>query len=258
MRGADARAPRRRARQHDRRRAVGERAAHQPGEDAGHLGRREDLLDGHACAGTGPAGCARVVERLDGRGRDLARASCRVVLHELHGPRVVEAHEDAARPGCRRRRRLVQVGAVLGGEPVLDARPSSPDRSPVHIFSTPRARTGRSWTAAAMVARWSAELPPAHELSTLIMATSLSPALRSQVWPRHAALVEQPSPHGVAAQHEAEVARGHAGVGQRFVGYLIGHGLGLEVAAGHVGHPGARGWRRRDRHAGTSASWRYR
>ena len=37
---------------------------------------------------------------------------------------------------------------------------------------------------AAMVARCRAELPPAHELSTLMMATSLSPALRSQVCPR--------------------------------------------------------------------------
>ena len=57
-------------------------------------------------------------------------------------------------------------------------------RSPVHIFSTPRASTGRSDTAAAMVARCSAELPPAQELSTLMMAASLSPALRSQVCPR--------------------------------------------------------------------------
>ena len=57
-------------------------------------------------------------------------------------------------------------------------------RSPVHIFSTPSASTGRSWAVAAMVARCRDELPPAHELSTLTMATSLSPALRSQVWPR--------------------------------------------------------------------------
>ncbi len=58
-----------------------------------------------------------------------------------------------------------------------------PARSPVHIFSTPRASTGRSWAMAAMVARCSEELPPAHELSTLTMATSLRPALLSQVWP---------------------------------------------------------------------------
>ena len=57
-------------------------------------------------------------------------------------------------------------------------------RSPVHIFSTPRARTGRSSAAAIRVARCRAELPPAHELSTLTMATSLSPALRSQDCPR--------------------------------------------------------------------------
>ncbi len=38
--------------------------------------------------------------------------------------------------------------------------------------------------AATMVAKCSAELPPAQELSTLMMATSLRPALRSQVWPR--------------------------------------------------------------------------
>ena len=67
-------------------------------------------------------------------------------------------------------------------------RPSSipaivPARSPVHIFSTPRARTGRSCTVAAIVARCSAELPPAHELSTLMIAASLRPALRSQLWP---------------------------------------------------------------------------
>ena len=58
-----------------------------------------------------------------------------------------------------------------------------PARSPVHIFSTPRASTGRSWAVAAIVARCREELPPAHELSTLTMATSLSPALLSQVWP---------------------------------------------------------------------------
>ena len=58
------------------------------------------------------------------------------------------------------------------------------ERLPVHIFSTPSASTGRSWTVAAIVARCRAELPPAHELSTLMIAASFSPALRSHVCPR--------------------------------------------------------------------------
>ena len=59
-----------------------------------------------------------------------------------------------------------------------------PARSPVHIFSTPSARMGRSCAMAASVARCSEELPPAQELSTLMMATSLRPAFLSQVCPR--------------------------------------------------------------------------
>ena len=114
-----------------------------------------------------------------------------------------------------------------------------PARSPVHIFSTPSASTGRSWAVAAMVARCREELPPAHELSTLMMATSLRPALRSQVWPADAALVAQAAGHGVADDDQAELVRRHAGVGQGLVHDLVGHGLGREVAPAHVGHAGA-------------------
>ena len=38
-------------------RSVGEGAAHESGQDARHLRRRQHLLNGRACAGTGPAGC---------------------------------------------------------------------------------------------------------------------------------------------------------------------------------------------------------
>ena len=49
-------------------------------------------------------------------------------------------------------------------------------RSPVHIFSTPTASTVGVPAAAARVARWRAEAPPAQELSTLTMPALRSPA----------------------------------------------------------------------------------
>ena len=153
---------------------------------------------GHRALALGQRVAGRVAERLDRGGGDLAdgrarRPSCSRWAHTLLRPmRMLPAGLSSA---CAA---LVQV--VRGTPP---GRPSSMPaivcaRSPVHIFSTPRASTGRSGLAAAMVARCSAELPPAHELSTLTMAASLRPALRSQVWPAHAALVAQAAGHGVA------------------------------------------------------------
>ena len=55
--GGGGRGRNRRSGHHDRGSPVGERAAHEPGEDAGHLGRGEHLLDAWPYAGTGPAGC---------------------------------------------------------------------------------------------------------------------------------------------------------------------------------------------------------
>ena len=114
-----------------------------------------------------------------------------------------------------------------------------PARSPVHIFSTPRASTGRSWTVAAMVARCRAELPPAHELSTLTMAASLSPALRSQVCPRTQPWSLSRPAMALPRMTRPSSSGREPGVAEGLVHHLVGHGLEGQIATAHVGHAGA-------------------
>src|SRR5580704_10180677 len=57
-------------------------------------------------------------------------------------------------------------------------------RSPVHIFSTPTARTVPAPAKVARVARCSAEDPPPQELSTFTIAALRSPASLRYDWPR--------------------------------------------------------------------------
>ena len=107
---------------------------------------------------------------------------------------------------------------------------------------------------AAIVARCSAELPPAHELSTLMMAASLSPALRSQLWPRMQPWSLSRPAMALPTMTSPSSCGRHAGVAERLVGHLVGHGVGLEVAPAHVGHAGPEDGDVGRAHAGTAAS----
>ena len=99
-------------------------------------------------------------------------------------------------------------------------------RSPVHIFSTPTASTVPVPPSVARTARWSAEDPPAHELSTLTMPALRRPAWRRNDWPRMQPWSTQPAGGGVAEDHQVDVGRVDVGVGQGVGHHLVGHVLG--------------------------------
>ena len=87
----------------------------------------------------------------------------------------------------------------------------------------------------ARVARWRAEDPPAQELSTLTMPALRSPARREEGLAPDASLVEQAAGGGVAEDHQVDVGRVDAGVGQGVGHHLVGHVLGGAVPPVHGG-----------------------
>ena len=109
----------RRARHDDRRTPVGERAAHETGEDSGHLWRGQHLLDGRGALALGQGVACRVVERLDGGRGHLARGHP-PILHQPLGPAVVETHQNAARRVVVGVTPVVQIMAVVGRQAVFD------------------------------------------------------------------------------------------------------------------------------------------
>ena len=96
-----------------------------------------------------------------------------------------------------------------------------PDRSPVHIFSTPTASTVPEPPKVAMVARWRAEAPPAHELSTLTMPALRSPDRRRKVWPRMQPWSINLPGGGVPEHHQVDVGGVDPGVGQGVGHHLV-------------------------------------
>ena len=78
-------------------------------------------------------------------------------------------------------------------------------RSPVHIFSTPTTSTGASEARAAMAPRCRAEVPLAHELSTLTIGTSPRLALRSQASARMQPWSQRRPPRALLATTRASL-----------------------------------------------------
>ena len=72
-----------------------------------------------------------------------------------------------------------------------------------------------------------------------MMATSLSPALRSQDWPRTQAWSFSRPAVALPTMTSPSWSGERPGIRQRLVGGLVGHRLGGEVAPAHVGHAGA-------------------
>ena len=75
--------------------AVGERAAHEAGQDAGHLRCGQYLLNRPRALALRQRVAGRMVERLDGGGGDLVQGDP-PLGHDPPAPGVVEPHEDAA------------------------------------------------------------------------------------------------------------------------------------------------------------------
>ena len=166
--------------EHDGRRPVGERRAHEPGERRHDGGRARAPRRGVTSLWNWALGL-RAPWR---RALTAAAAICSTVVPRssiwIDGPVGVEGHEHRAR-------RVLELSCIerrssSGTPSSMPARVAA--RSPVHIFSTPTASTVPAPPRVARVARWRAEAPPAHELSTLMMPALRRPAPRRKVWPR--------------------------------------------------------------------------
>src|SRR5450759_3179498 len=80
------------------------------------------------------------------------------------------------------RSRCMRIRSTSGTPSSMPAKVST--RSPVHIFSTPTTSTVGEPPRVARVPMWSADDPPAQELSTLITPALRNPACRRNDWPR--------------------------------------------------------------------------
>ena len=182
---------------------------------------------------------------------DLAHRRARLG-HEALRPCVVEPHQDAPGRVVVLVTPFVQVEPVLRRQAVLDpgdrlgavARPhlldaQRQDRAVLHGGRHGRQVQRRATSGARVVD---------VDDRRLVEPRLAQPALAA-----HAALVVQPPGHGVADDDEPELVRRHAGVVERLVCHLVGHGVGLEVAPAHVGHAGPEDGDVGRAHAGTRA-----
>ena len=236
MRGAPAGAAAAGGQDHGRR-AVGERAAHEAGQDAGHLGEAEDLLhgDGLLDLGQGVRGW-RCVRALTAAAAICSTVAPRSSMHwraqlSLRAMRMLPAGLSSAR------KRGVHVGPVVGRQPVLDPGQGGRPVAGPHLLDPDRPAPVWRPTGRPCWPRCRAEVPPAHELSTLTTGTSPRPDLRSHDWPRMQPWSQQPAAQGVADDDQGELVGLDAGVGEGLVDRLVGHGLGGQVPPAHVRHP---------------------
>ncbi len=143
----------------------------------------------------------------------------------------VEGHEHGTRGVLEL---LVHPDAVGEGHAVLDAGQGGGPVAGPHLLA-PTASTVPDPAITARTARWRAEDPPAHELSTFTIAALRRPALAQEGLSPDACLVAEPAGGGIAEHDQGDVGRVDRRVGQGIGHGVVGHLGQGEVAPAHGG-----------------------